>query len=70
MGEISEDFYDGHNFPIYDDVDSLQYKLVSTAHNFTRPNVLYHPKVLQDKQKSIGIALFFTNRTKSKTHED
>ena len=70
MGDISEDFYDGHIFPIDSDVNEFQYKLVSTVNHFTRSKVLYHQKVLQDKRKAIGVSLLATNCVKSKAHED
>ena len=52
-GEILEQFYDQHDFPIECDLNSNLYKLNSTANNMTRSTVLYHPSILLNKRESI-----------------
>ena len=69
-GEVSEEFYDAHYFPMDCDTEGKIWKLNSCADHLTRSKVMYHPAVVEKKKEDIRQCLELVRVKQLKLHHD
>lgn len=68
--EVSEKFYENHNFPLDTDQNSGIWKLNSSADHLTRSKVLYHPTVITKKREEMRLSKVAEKNKLQKVYDD